>query len=244
MSRAVRCIGICLIAALFAPAAGCSSGVRPFVYQANPPKAGAERLPLKVAVLAFKDGTEDFTRRGSLLNPEGLTQNTARSGWLPAELWAKALADEMSSSGVYRSVRFLYDRSELRDEDFHVEGTLNKAYVPGFPSDRPTEYAFSLRAFRKADREPFWEKNVARSFVVPRNRYDGCGSSVRCAVDRSHEGQNRVMQGMFAEAREGLEKALAAASGSGAGGAATGQATGPPPGESVDHAIERILKGK
>ncbi len=241
MRNASRWIGMMMAAAVFA-LAGCSSGARPFVYKANPPKPGAERFPLKVAVLAFKDGTEDFTRRGSLLNPDGLTHNAARSGWLPAELWAKTLADDLSASGVFRSVRFLYDRSELRDEDFHIEGTLEKAYVPGVPYEKPTEYAFALRAFRKADKEPFWEKAVARSFLVPRNRYDGCGAKVQCMVDRSEEDLNRVMREMFAEAREDLAKTLAPVSGSGAA-----KPEGRPAdstGESVERTIDRILKGK
>ncbi len=244
MRHMVRWIGISLGAAFIALAAGCSSGARPFVYKANPPKPGAERFPLKVAVLAFKDGTEDFARRGSILNPDGLMHNAAKSGWLPAELWAKTLADDLSSSGVYRSVRFLYAPSELRDEDFHIEGTLEKAYVPGVPYEKPTEYAFALRAFRRTDKEPFWEKEVAKSFLVPRNRYDGCGANVQCMVDRSHEDLNRVMREMFAEAREDLEKKLASVSGSGAGGAAAGQAASPSAEESVELTIDKILKGK
>ena len=244
MKRAIRCIVTLAAAAAVALAAGCSSGARPFVYEANPPKPGGERFPLRVAVLAFKDGTEDFAKRGSILNPDGLMYNTAKSGWLPAELWAKTLADDMSSSGVYRSVRFLYDLSELRDEDFHIEGTLKKAYVPGVPAARPTEYAFALRALRRTDKEPFWEKEVARSFLVPKNRYDGCGANVQCMVDRSHEDLNRVMRGMFAEAREDLEKKLATLPEGATGGGAGTKTAGPPAGESVDQTIEKILKGK
>ena len=222
---------------------GCAPNSQ-FVYKPGPSEAGGVKLPVKIAVLPFKDGTEDFTKRGSILNPEGLMYNTAKSGWLPAELWAKTLADDMSSSGVYRAVRFLYDFSELRDEDFHIEGTLKKAYVPGVPAEKPTEYAFALRALRRTDKEPFWEKEVARSFLVPGNRYDGCGASVQCMVDRSHEDLNRVMREMFAEAREDLEKKLASVSGSGAGGAASGKAGSQPAGESVEQTIDKILKGK
>ena len=244
MRRAIRWIGISAAAGLFALVGGCASGTRPFVYEANPPKPGAERFPLKVAVLAFKDGTDDFAKRGNILNPDGLMYNVSRSGWVPAELWAKTLVDDMSASAAFRSVRFLYDRSELRDEDFHIEGTLKKAYVPGVPSEKPTEYDFALRAYRRTDKEPFWEKEVARSFLVPRNRYDGCGASVQCMVDRSHADLNRVMREMFAEAREDLEKKLASVSGSGAGGAAGDKTADRPTGESVETTIDKILKGK
>ncbi len=244
MRGMARWIGISAGAAVFAAVAGCSSGARPFVYKANPPKPGAERFSLKVAVLAFKDGTDDFTRRGSILNPDGLMHNAARSGWLPAELWAKTLAEDLSSSGVYRSVRFLYDRSELRDEVFHIEGTLEKGYVPGVPHEKPTEYAFAVKAFRGPNSEPFWEKTVARSFLVPGNRYDGCGAKVRCMVDRSEEDLNRVMREMFAEAREDLEKALPGLAAGGVAEGAAPKAGAQPSGESVDRTIEKILRGK
>ena len=91
--------------------------------------------------------------------------------------------------------------------------------------------------------------------MARKSDFDGCGTNMRCIVDRSHAGMNLVMQGMFAEAREDLARAVGSSSGSGTGredflsvptaGEATRAAPSTPPApDSVEQTIERILKGK
>ncbi|MBE0603325.1 MAG: hypothetical protein IH611_06805 [Deltaproteobacteria bacterium] len=106
--------------------------------------------------------------------------------FMPLELWAKTLADDMAASGAFKSVRFIYHPSELRDDDSRIEGKVGKAYVSGDPFARPSEYAIALRALRKTDGKPFWEKDISRAWMIPKNLYDGCGMSAECRVDRSH----------------------------------------------------------
>ena len=77
---------------------------------------------MNIAVLPFKDGTEDFTKRGSTWNPEYLVYNLAKAGVygqitaLTPEFWAKASADDMAASGAFRAVRFIYSPTESTDE--------------------------------------------------------------------------------------------------------------------------------
>jgi len=244
MRRTVRRIGVSVCAAAFALVAGCASGTRPFVYEPGPTKAGGVRFPVKIAVLMFEDGTEDFTKRGSVLKPESLTYNAVKSGWMPPELWAKTLADDMAASGAFKSVRFIYHPSELMDDDFRIEGKVGKAYVSGDPFVRPSEYAIALRALRKADGKPFWEKEVSRAWMIPKNLYDGCGMSAGCRVDRSHEDTNRMMREMCKEAREDLEKTLSTLSEGGTEGGTGAKQADQSAAESVERTIDKILKGK
>jgi hypothetical protein len=69
MKRAIRHITLAVLAASLAlalvVAAGCSAN-KNFVYKPNPPAADARMRPVKVAVLPFEDGTENFTYRGEL----------------------------------------------------------------------------------------------------------------------------------------------------------------------------------
>lgn len=72
--------------------AGCSMNSN-FVYKPNPPPAATPKLPVKVAVLPFEDGTENFTLRGSVL---GAGQyNLAKAGVggtitaMPPEFWGR-----------------------------------------------------------------------------------------------------------------------------------------------------------
>ena len=243
LKRAFRSILVFAAAAAVALVAGCSAG-KPFVYEAGPPKTGGIRFPVKIAVLMFEDGTEDFTKRGSVLKPESLTYNAVKSGWMPPELWAKTLADDMAASGAFKSVRFIYHPSELRDDDFRIEGKVGKAYVSGDPFARPSEYAVALRALRKSDGKPFWEKEISRAWMIPKNLYDGCGMSAGCRVDRSHEDTNRMMREMCKEAREDLENKLAALSEGGTGNEAGTKQAEQPSAESVDRTIDKILKGR
>ncbi|MGZ5385729.1 MAG: hypothetical protein ACXWH0_17345, partial [Acidimicrobiia bacterium] len=73
--------------------AGCAVNST-FVYKPGAPAAGGPKLPVKVAVLPFKDGTEDFTERGSFLSG-AYSYNLSKAGKigaisaLPPNLWAK-----------------------------------------------------------------------------------------------------------------------------------------------------------
>ena len=231
-----------------------------FVYKPGPPEAGGAKLPVKIAVLPFKDGTEDFTDRGSIFS--GGHYNLAKAGIaatmtpLTPELWAKSFAEELAVSGSFRSARFLYSPSELADEDFFVEGTLTKAYI-GKLWDDGNEFAISLRALARSDKRCVWEKEVSRAWKNTLALYKGCGGmAIQCMVDRHHADANRVMREMFVEAGADLVATLAALSGSRAGedglppAASPGEArkdkgtSTPPAPESVEETIEKILKVK
>lgn len=243
---------------VFISMAGCGVNST-FVYKPGPPEAGGAKLPVKIAVLPFKDGTEDFTQRGSEWNPDTLMFNLAKGGIggtttaLTPDLWAKALADEMAASGAFRTVRFFYSQSEPVDEEFTIEGTVEKAYVV-VTLLNPNEFALGLRALRRPDNKLVWEKEVTRAWKIQPTLYDGCGRvQNQCRADRLHAEMNRVMREMFAEARADLVRTLAALSGRGAGEdglpPATREATKPEPSkppapESTEETIERILKAK
>ena len=248
-----------LAAVVLAMMAGCG-GNSTFVYKPGGPAAEGMQVPVKVAVLPFKDGTEDFTKRGSVLAPETLYYNLAKAGIggqitaLTPDLWAKAFADDTAAAGVFRSVRFVYGPSELVDEDLYIEGTLEKATVSGAWVN-PSEFALGLRAIRRADKKPVWEKEVSRVWKnTPATLYKGCGGmAIQCMVDRHHADANRVMREIFAEARADLMATIASRSGIRAGGkdprpapSAAGEATdsGTAKPESVEQTIDKILRGK
>jgi hypothetical protein len=251
-----------LIAALaLAMMAGCAVNST-FVYKPAGPEAGGSKLPVKVAVLPFKDGTEDFTKRGSEWNPDTLKFNLAKAGIggqitpLTPELWAKAFADDMAASGAFRAVRFIYSPTEMVDEEFYIEGTLEKAYA-AVALVEPNEFALGLRALRRADNRLVWEKKVTRAWNIQRTLYDGCGRvQNQCRADRHHADINRVMREMFAEARADLVGTLASNPGGRPGvdglppAASPGEvppdkgATSAAAPESVEGTIERILKAK
>ena len=199
--------------------AGCAVNST-FVYKPNAPVAGGPRLPVKVAVLPFKDGTEDFTDRGSVFS--GGQYNLAKAGVaatitaLSPEMWAKSFADDLAASGGFRSARFIYSPSELLDEDFFVEGTVTKAYA-GKTFDDLNAFALSLRALTKSDKRLVWEKGTAKEWKTPRSIYSGCGMGIQCSLDRFHAEYNKAMQEIFAEARADLVATLASLSGSRAG---------------------------
>jgi hypothetical protein len=241
--------------------AGCSVNST-FVYKPGAPMAGGAKLPVKIAVLPFKDGTENFTRRGSEWNPGTLMFNLGKAGIggkitaLTPELWAKAFADDMAASGAFRAVRFIYSPSELVDEEFYIEGTLEKAYAT-VALVEPNKFAIGLRALRRVDNRLVWEKEVTRAWNIQKTLYDGCGRvQNQCRADRYHANTNRVMREMFAEARAGLVSTLASLSGSRAGEGGlpviggeparpgTSRPSAPPAPESAEGTIERILKEK
>jgi hypothetical protein len=199
--------------------AGCSVNST-FVYKPGGPAVGGPKLPVKVAVLPFKDGTENFTDRGSVFISGG-QYNVAKAGIaatmtaLTPELWAKSFAEDLAASGSFRAARFIYSPSELADEDIFVEGTLTKAYV-GKTFDNFNEFAISLGALTRSDKRLVWEKEVTRRWKTPGNAYAGCGMGIQCSVDKFKAEYNKAMQGMFAEARADLVATLASLSGSGA----------------------------
>jgi hypothetical protein len=199
--------------------AGCSVNST-FVYKPNAPGAGGPKLPVKIAVLPFKDGTEDFTDRGSVFSSG--QYNLAKAGIsstmtaLTPELWAKSFAEDLAASGNFRSARFLYNPSELTDEDFFVEGTLKKVYA-GKTFDDLNEFDLSLRALTRSDKRLVWEKEVTRTWKTPGNIYAGCGMGIQCSVDKFQGEYNKAMQGMFVEARADLVSTLGSYSGGRAG---------------------------
>ncbi|HEY3490491.1 MAG TPA: hypothetical protein VGK27_10290 [Candidatus Deferrimicrobiaceae bacterium] len=243
----------CLVAGLVLwVLAGCSVNDR-FVFKPGMPPVAGAKLPMKVAVLPFGDGTEDFTQRGGfLVDQKNLIFNLAKTGYsgfitaLPPELWAKALAEDLAASGIFREVRFVYSPSELVDEEISIEGTVEKAYAFG-AFYTPNRFALRLRASWRKDRKPFWEKGVERVWNTDEAAFTRCGISRQCIADESHAEVNRVMRELFAEAGSDLARTLASLPGGQTGGdertpAAT-PAQSPVPG-SVDETIEAILKGK
>jgi hypothetical protein len=119
---------------------GCAPNAT-FVYKPSASAAGVSKSPVKIAVLPFADGTENSTREVYKVN---LAKSAAGNliDPLPPEYWAKALADEMAASDRFESVRFVYDQSELTDENYIVEGTLEKAYLYFSPPTNLTNLPF------------------------------------------------------------------------------------------------------
>lgn len=228
--------------------AGCSVNEK-FVYMPTTPVGDVQKLPVKIAVLPFKDGTENFTTRGTIFN--GMTHNLAKGGItiqitaLTPELWAKAFANDMAASGAFRTVRFIYSPSELSDEDFYIDGTLRKAYffTDGSLSN---EFTLGLRTVQRVGNKLVWEKEVTKAWKLPNDIFDGCGLGQQCKNDRLHAEINRVMRGLFEEARTDLVRSLGGQSGNQAGDAGIAPTTFPLPldSESVDSEIEKALNGK
>lgn len=226
--------------------AGCSA-TPTLVYKPGPPEAGVARAPVKLAVLPFTDGTEEFMRRGKVLEPETLRWNLAKSGIdgqinaLTPAFFAKSFAEELGASGRFASVRFLYDAAELTDEDYRVEGTVYKATVSG-AWNQPNDFVLRFRALRAADGLPVWEKTVSRSYVNTPDIYAGCGATDRqCQAARGQASLNGLMRGIFSEAGAALAEALSP--GTDARFPAASPTRSPAPG-SVDDTIERIMKEK
>ncbi len=251
-----RRLGVPAVAVVLALMAGCSINST-FVYKPGAPVAGSAKLPVKVAVLPFKDGTEDFTKTGSILSL-GTVFNLVKGGMpstitpLPPELWSKLFAEELTASGAFRVVRFVYTRSEFPEADLWIDGVVRKAYWPN-SLEAPNRFALSFVARRGGDNEVVWKREVARESNMPADINKGCGMGIQCMVDKIHAELNKQMQALFAEARADLVATLASLPGSVAGGgglpAAAGEATRPetstPPGqESTEQTIERILQGK
>ncbi len=238
-----------LLAGLLLVLTGCGVNST-FVYKPGALVVDNSRLPVKLAVLPFKDGTEDFTKRGSIWAPESLSYNLAKAGMsqtitaLTPDLWAKAFADDLATAGNFQSVHFIYTVTELADEDFYIDGTLKKATFSG-TFVNPSEYALALRALRKSDNRLIWEKDVAKVWMLTNSVEKGvCGPfSIQCQIDSILADSNTVMQELFAEARTDLIRTL---SGSRAESTNRSSSESPTPSitESVDEEIEKILKEK
>ncbi|MDD5763338.1 MAG: hypothetical protein PHP88_12650 [bacterium] len=229
--------------------AGCAPNSQ-FVYKPGPPEPGGAKLPVKIAVLPFKDGTEDFTKRGRIAQ-KNLTYNLAKTGIgstgapLTPELWAKAFADDLTASGAFREVRFLYSTSELTDEEFYIEGTLEKAYIVR-TAGNPNEFALGLRALRKMDHRLIWEKEVTGGWNHSRRLSEVCRAvGVHAAQCNANAVINRIMQRMFEEARADFMAMLGSASKGREGRDAVGGGTSTPRDtESTEQTIDRILREK
>jgi hypothetical protein len=199
--------------------AGCSSG---FVYQRKPnPVRDAPKLPVKVAVVAFQDGTGDFTSQGNIISGHvfnlaktdinGLSINTGAAfsvSSLPPGRWAKSLAEDMAASGSFRSVKFIFGPSEVTDEDYLIEGVLTKAYYTTI-SKKPDEFNLHLTVRRMPDNTVIWEGDAGRSGIRPSGLTSGCFTYGGCVIDRIHGYLNGVMQGIFADARLVFVRTLA-----------------------------------
>ncbi len=197
--------------------AGCSSGL---VYQRKAdPAQDTPKMPVKVAVVAFQNGTEEFTSRGNIFSGQvfnlsrtdinGLSLNIGAAfsvSSLPPGQWAKSLAEDMAASGSFRSVKFMFAPSEVTDEDIVVEGALTKANFTTVKG-QPDEFVLHLKALRVSDNTVVREGDVGRSSVRPRNLISGCILGT-CAIERIHGYLNGIMQGVFTDARLALVASL------------------------------------
>jgi hypothetical protein len=240
-----RClVGVLVLASL----EGCASNTT-FLYKPSPPSAHGRKLPVKLAVMPFADGTEPVATRGSIL-AESVQYNLARAGIshritaLTPALWAKSFADETEAAGDFQGVRFLYDASELTGQDYLIEGTVEKAFAAGYQG-KPNEFAVRFRAIRRSDDRTVWEKGFSRTWVQDEEMYGSCSVfDPQCVTDLGHGDFNRAMREIFAEARADLVRTLAVLSGSW-GGADSPALPKPKAGpESVEGTIDRILKGQ
>jgi len=244
MRRAVRGIGISTIVAIFLLAAGCAANGN-FIYKPNPPAAGQQKVPVGVAVLPFADGTEDFTKRGSALG--ALQFNLVKAGIggtisaLPPEFWGKSFADDLAASGSFRSARFIYSPSEVRDEAFLVDGTVKKAAFAA-TLQAENDFLVSFKATRMSDKKVLWEKEVGKKWKTPQSLHAACWTG-SCVKENNRADLNRTLAALFAEARADLVATLGSPDG-GAGGGAGASPEGKPPGGSVEQTIDKILKGK
>lgn len=245
--------GIAIAAVCLALTASCSLNTN-FVYKPTAPAAAGPKVPVKIAVLPFKDGTENFTRIGQpVFTAPVLRYNLAKAGnsdmitALPPEFWSKSLAEELTTSGRFEGVRFLYDKSEQAGEEVFIEGTLTKADLNLGSSGDPHEFVLALRAIGRADGRTKWEGAYRRAWKFSDRIYTECGGfDFQCTIDGQHASINAAMQGIFDEAGADLARALGPLAGSGAGAGAKppGAPSADPVGGSVDETIESILKGK
>ncbi len=229
--------------------AGCALNST-FIYRPTPSEEFTKTLPVKIAVLPFRDGTGEYTRNGSSL---GGYVNLAKTGIdygiapFPPNRWGKAFADELAASGKFQAVRFVSDISEGDDDEIIVAGTVTKADVPILGGSDPVRFAVSLNARIGRDKPPFWNKVVSRENSLGVGYALGCGLARQCAIDQRHAHHNNLLREMFLEARVDLAESLSSLLGnrvkeSGLSPSAYPAQQQTP--ESVDETIEFILKGQ
>lgn len=229
-------------AVLLALMAGCAVNEN-FVYKPAGPVAGGPKLPVKVAVLPFEDGTEDFTKRTT---SSGGYVNLAKSGidyrinFLPPDQWGKAFADDLASSGAFPLVRFVYDASEAADDEVVIAGIVTKAYLSIHGRPDPSLCTVSLNARTGKQGRVFWEKITSREEILGIGYGEGCGFERQCAIDQCHTHFNRILRGVFLEARQDLIRTLVR-DGVSNKDAPSSKISVP---ESVDRLIEHIIKEK
>jgi hypothetical protein len=183
---------------------GCSTEL---AYVPNPPIAQRPLSPMKVAVLAFEDKTEDFTFQGKKFPLDG-TFNLAKGKdvmtglpHLYPPLLAKLFADDLKNSRAFESVKFVFDRSELLGEDMVIEGVVEQAnaycrsqWAAGGYMSRYS-LIIKLKGTTKADQKVVWTNVFTKNadftpFVAPATTLAG------------------GLQAVFGEARQDLLQKL------------------------------------
>jgi len=213
-------------------AAGCSIDTH-FVYKPGPPDAGGVKRPARVAVLPFANATEEFSKRGSIFKPEQLTYNVSRTQWggvmdaLPPEFWAKAFAEDLQASGIFRSARFVYSQAELGDEEYVVDGAVERAYIAAYWWN-PSDFAVRLRLSARPGGRVVGEQVFSKTWT-PGDLGRECGASPSCQVQLFHKKVNEAFRDIFAGARAWLAQAVSPASGEGAGAPGAGAGLAEPP---------------
>jgi len=234
-----------LLPAVLCLLAGCATNTQ-FVYKPGPPGKGVAKLPAKIAVLAFGNETENFTKRGTVLDPKNLTFNVSRAGVggsldaITPELFAKSFADDLSASGAFSSVRFAFGPKDIAGEEFFVDGVMERAYLAGAWMN-PNDFAFRFRVVSRRDGAVVHEGRVSKAWITG-DIYRSCGLSAQCMVDRMKDDLNKAFRDMFAEGRGRIVEALR----SSAGGRPEGSEKGARPSgaESVEDTIRNIMEGK
>ncbi|GAB4371038.1 MAG: hypothetical protein Kow00128_18560 [Deltaproteobacteria bacterium] len=215
MNRRRRWSRIVPCAALLVLAAGCSPK---FAYRPNAPLPGP-KIPKKVAVVAFRDGTPEWKSNGSFFGGyvfnlakagiNGLSLNTGAAfsvSPLPPALWAKSLSEDLAASGVFPSVRFVFDRSELSGEDLVVEGEVRQATFHAVKNESD-EFALHLLLTPGTGGLPLLEREIRRVTAKPSDVTDFFGGY---KIPQVHAYLAGVMKGMFAEARGAIVAAVEA----------------------------------
>jgi hypothetical protein len=221
--------------------AGCSVNST-FIYKPSEPATDVQKLPVKVAVLPFVDGTREYTINGSSL---GGYVNLAKTGIdygisaFTPNRWGKAFADELSASGCFHAVRFVSDISQVVNDEVVVAGTVTNADVPILGGSDPVRFAVSLNARVGRDGKAFWEKALSKDEALGGGYSLGCGLNRQCAIDRRHSHHNDLLRVMYLEARQDLVASLASDRGDKNERFDKNGSHG-----SVDETIEFILKDK
>ena len=246
MRRTVRWIGLPVVAAVVALMAGCA--VNPnFVYKPNPAAAGGRKLPVKVAVLPFEDGTENFTKRGSVMG-DG-QYNLAKTGIsggmtaMPPEFWGKVLRRRARGLGQFPV-------GPLHLQPLRVQGR-------GLLRRRHLEEGHLRGHVRLRERD----SRFLPGHETVRQK-GGLGKGNREGMENPEERVRRVRPGDAVHVRQDarrLEHVDGRRPGRGEGGprgdacvpfgrrgreGAGAKPAGPPAPESVEQTIDKILKGK